>query len=224
MFSELLSILFPNCCPACGEAMVHGESMICTHCLSALPFTDFHKYANNPVEKLFWGKTNLKAGTALFYFNKGNRVQRLMHQLKYHGGYEVGVILGHMLGNRIKHSERFAQIDRVIPVPLHPKKLKLRGFNQSEAIAKGIAESAGIPLDITTLARNINTATQTKKSRFDRYKNVKGVFELKAFDSPCQHVLLVDDVVTTGSTLASCIDTVQSAKIDVSICVAACAE
>lgn len=206
--------------------MARGESIICTHCLSALPYTDFHTYSDNPVEKLFWGKAPLKSATSLFYFNKGNRVQRLMHQLKYHKDQEVGITLGRMLGNRIKDCDRFSGIDRVVPVPLHPKKLKKRGFNQSELIARGIAETTGIILDTTTLVRRVNTATQTRKSRFDRYENVKGVFELKNFKpSSCKHILLVDDVITTGSTLESCIVTWQkSAQVEVSLCVAACAE
>lgn len=226
MFRELLSIFFPNNCSACEQPMARGESVVCTACLTALPFTDYHTYPDNPVEKLFWGRAPLRAGTALFYFNKGNRVQRLMHQLKYHKDTEVGLTIGRMLGSKLKGNERFAGIDRVIPVPLHPKKLKKRGFNQSELIALGISEVCGIPLDTTTLVRAINNPTQTRKSRFDRYKNVQGAFELMNFkEHPCRHVLLVDDVVTTGSTLESCIVTFQkTGYAEVSLCVAACAE
>lgn len=226
MFGEILSVLFPNNCSACEQPLARGESVVCTACLTALPYTDYHSYADNPVEKLFWGRAPLKAGAALFYFNKGNRVQRLMHQLKYHKDTEVGLTIGRMIGARIKGNQRFSDIDRVVPVPLHPKKLKKRGFNQAELIARGISEESGIVLDTESLFRAVNNPTQTRKSRFDRYKNVAGVFQLKDFDSKkCRHVLLVDDVVTTGSTLESCIVAFQkTGHTEVSLCVAACAE
>ncbi len=223
---ELLAVFFPDQCAGCQQPMSHGESVICTSCLSALPYTDYHRFADNPVEKLFWGRAPIEAGAALFYFNKGNRVQRLMHQLKYHKDKEVGLTIGRMMGARIKNAERFAGIERVVPVPLHPKKQKVRGFNQSELIARGISEETGWALDTESLIRTINNPTQTKKSRLERHQNVKGVFTLNNFDRHrCQHVLIVDDVVTTGSTLESCIVAFQkTGYCDVSICVAACAE
>lgn len=226
MLRELVAVFFPNNCAACEQPMIAGESVVCTNCLTSLPYTDYHQYDNNPVEKLFWGRVSLQAGMALFYFNKGNRVQRLMHQLKYHKDLEVGLTLGRMLGSRIKDNPRFAEIDCVIPVPLHPKKLKKRGFNQSELIARGITEECGIPTDDKFLTRAINNPTQTKKSRFDRYKNVWGAFDVNnQSDNHYSHVLLVDDVVTTGSTIESCITTLNSNGLNrVSLGVAACAE
>lgn len=226
MFGEILSVLFPNNCSACEQPLARGETVVCTSCLTALPYTDYHVYPDNPVEKLFWGRAPLKAGTALFYFNKGNRVQRLMHQLKYYKDTDVGLTIGRMIGARIKGNTRFSDIDRVVPVPLHPKKLKKRGFNQAELIARGISEESGIVLDTESLFRAVNNPTQTRKSRFDRYRNVSGVFQLKNFDpKSCRHVLLVDDVVTTGSTLESCITAFQkTGYTEVSLCVAACAE
>lgn len=206
--------------------MTHGESVVCTSCLAALPYTDYHTYSHNPVEKLFWGRAALQAGTALFYFNKGNRVQRLMHQLKYHKDTEVGLTIGRMLGSRVMRSERFGKIDLVVPVPLHARKLKKRGFNQSELIARGISEESGIPMNTEVLYRAINNPTQTRKSRFDRFRNVSGAFQLRNYKPhSTQHILLVDDVVTTGATLESCITAFQkTGKTTVSLCVAACAE
>lgn len=206
--------------------MAYGESVICTHCLNALPYTDYHLYPENPIEKLFWGKTPLKAATSLFYFHKGNNVQRLMHELKYRKDKEVGLIMGRMLGVVLKNSERFGKIDRVVPVPLHPKKLRLRGYNQSELIARGIVEEIDATLDLTSLVRTVNTTTQTRKSRFDRHKNVQQVFAVGNYrPSRTEHILLVDDVVTTGATLASCAAAYKQVNnTEVSICVAACAE
>lgn len=226
MIQDLLSVFFPNLCAGCQQPMVSGETVVCTDCLIHLPFTDFHITPDNPVEKMFWGRTQLNAAMALMYFNKGNRVQRLLHQMKYHGNLDVGLTLGRMLGSRIKQSERFANINKVIPVPLHPKKQKTRGFNQSELIARGIAEETGIELSTTLLTRVLNNPTQTKKARFERYENVTGAFAIAQLpeDKPI-HVLLVDDVVTTGSTLESCINALNTTgKITVSLCVAACAE
>lgn len=226
MIQELMAVIFPNNCAACEHPMNYGESVICTHCLNALPYTDYHLYSENPIEKLFWGKTQLRAATALFYFHKGNRVQRLMHELKYRKDKEVGLLLGRMLGIVLTNSDRFGEIDRVVPVPLHPKKLRLRGYNQSELIARGIAEELGVVLDSSSLVRTVNTSTQTRKSRFDRHKNVQQVFGLNNYHpSRSEHVLLVDDVVTTGATLASCASVFRQAKsTEVSLCVAACAE
>jgi len=226
MFRELLSVFFPNNCAACEQPMTVGETVICTHCLTALPYTDYHQLSDNPVEKLFWGRAPLQAGMALLYFNKGNRVQRLMHQLKYHSDLEVGLTIGRMLGSRIRNNPRFDGLDCVMPVPLHPRKLKKRGFNQSELIARGISEESAIPLDTETLVRALNNPTQTRKTRFERFKNVSGAFELQNFNEKnYRHVLLVDDVVTTGSTIESCIIAFQkSTKASVSLCVAACAE
>lgn len=223
---ELLAVIFPNNCAACERPMAYGESVICTQCLNSLPYTDYHLYPENPVEKLFWGKTPLRAATSLFYFNKGNHVQRLMHELKYRKDEEVGLVMGRMLGVVLQNNQRFGSIDRVVPVPLHPKKLRLRGYNQSELIARGIAEEIGAILDSTTLVRTVNTTTQTRKSRFDRYKNVQQVFGLKDYrPSKPEHILLVDDVVTTGATLSSCAEAYKQVdNTEVSLCVAACAE
>lgn len=226
MFDALLSILFPNNCSACEQPMARGESVICTTCLAGLPYTDYDTAKQNAVEKMFWGRAPLEAGMALFYFNKGNRVQRLMHALKYQKDTEVGLTIGRLAGARLTNNPRFRNIDRVVPVPLHPKKHKRRGFNQSELIARGISEVTGIPLDTETLVREVNNPTQTRRSRYDRFRNVSGAFALKDFDPVTgRHILLVDDVVTTGSTLESCITAYQKAgKTTVSVCVAACAE
>jgi ComF family protein len=226
MLNELLSVFFPHLCAGCQQPLIKGENHICTDCVVNLPFTDHYRHEDNAVEKLFWGRARVNAAMSLLYFNKGNRVQRLLHQLKYKNNQEVGLMLGHLLGSKIKLSRRFIGVDVVIPVPLHPKKLKKRGYNQSEFIAKGIAEELGIPISTTMLTRSINNPTQTNKSRFERFENVTDVFTVMGTEEvKSKHVLLVDDVITTGSTLESCINILtKSGQFQVSVCVAACAE
>jgi ComF family protein len=164
----------------------------------------FHVDENNPVAKLFWGRTKVEFATAFFHFNKGSKYQGMMHKFKYHNCKEIGFVLGKYFGTSIKDSN-FNKIDIIIPVPLHKSKLKKRGYNQSEWIAKGMSESLSKPIDSNTLIRKIATETQTRKSRFERWKNVDNIFGIQNADHiKGKHILLVDDVVTTGSTLEAC--------------------
>jgi ComF family protein len=175
-------------------------------CLNSLPKTDFHLNKENPVAEIFWGKVQIHAATAYYYFNKGSKVQYLIHQLKYKGRREIGIFIGEQMGNELKQSEFFKNIDLIIPVPLHPKKERKRGYNQSEMFGLGLAKSLKIPLSSQFLVRKEFTDTQTKKSRSDRWKNVENVFAIKNQESLAgKHILLVDDVITTGSTLEACI-------------------
>lgn len=202
---DLINLLFPALCNGCGKLLYHGEKDICAQCLYDLPLTDFHKFEDNPVAKQFWGRLPLHAATAMLYFKKGTKVQNLMHSLKYKNQTQVGVKLGQLMGNRLKLAETYQDIDWVIPVPLHQKKLKLRGYNQSEYIAKGLANELGVQMDIKSLFRNKATESQTKKARYHRYENMQDVFGVKEInDLADKHVLLVDDVITTGATLEAC--------------------
>ena len=160
----------------------------------------------NPVEKQFWGKVPVHSATALYYFSKGGRVQHLIHRLKYHGEKEVGFFTGSILGTELRKSGRFNSVNVVIPVPLHASKRKIRGFNQAEFFADGLADSMGIPMLPDYLVREKATSTQTHKTRFERFINVDRIFKINDQNSlqSC-HFLLVDDVVTTGSTLSSCV-------------------
>ncbi len=203
--SELINLFFPEVCAACNNGLFHGERVLCTHCLFHLPRTGFHNLVGNPVEKQFWGKVPILAASALLYFHKGQRVQHLVHRLKYHGEREVGTLAGEMIGNSIRESERFASIEAVIPVPLHAGKLLTRGFNQSEQIAIGISEVLRVPILVDCLSRIKATSTQTHKNRYQRFENVHRVFDMhEKYASKPMHFLLTDDVITTGSTLASC--------------------
>lgn len=203
--ADFFQLFYPNICAACGEKLLNQEKVICTRCLVDLPRTNFHLEHDNPVSQLFWGRVNVQNATALFRFQKGSRFQDLLHLLKYNGRQDVGEELGRQLGFELKKSEIFNRVNVVIPVPLHPKREKKRGYNQAECIAKGIAESMGIEIQSRNLVRNVETQTQTKKSRIERWKNVDSIFEIKQPEKlNNMHILLVDDVVTTGATLEAC--------------------
>lgn len=181
-------------------------------CMAALPETSFELHSNNPVEKLFWGQLPLRAATAQFYFTKESLMQHLMHQFKYKGNKELGLQLGRILGEHLKLSNRF-KADVMVPLPLFPIKEKRRGYNQSTLLCRGIQEVIDIPILEKVILRPQQTETQTKKGRIERWKNMEGKF-LLADSAPLQdkHILLVDDVVTTGATLIACGQEILKAK------------
>ena len=201
--SDFFHLLFPEHCNACGVQLVHGEKKICIRCLYDLPYTDFHLFADNPVAKLFWGRIPLQSAMALLYFRKGSKVQDLIHDIKYKGNQELGFLLGCMIGERILQGSQKTGL--IVPVPLHRSKERKRGYNQSKCIADGIAKVLQLPVNTKLLTRKINTGTQTKRNRYNRFENMEFVFGISS--SPQlkhQSVLLVDDVITTGATLESC--------------------
>ena len=208
LIPDLINLFFPEVCAACNNALFKGESIVCTQCLFHLPKTNFHLQPSNQVEKQFWGKVPIQGATALYYFNKGARVQHLIHRLKYKGEKKVGVLVGNILGEALKDSDIFKSISTIVPVPLHVSKLRIRGFNQSDFFGAGISEAMGVPSVPDLLVRNTNTSTQTKKSRFSRFENVNKVFSVNPkYGTTPHHFLLVDDVITTGSTMVSCAET-----------------
>jgi ComF family protein len=197
-YSELF---FPYLCVTCSRKLFADEKYICLNCRQDLPRTNFHNNPGNKVAQLFWGRVELEYATAWLFFRKGSHYQRLVHCLKYKGMKELGYEMGFQFGNEIRESV-FKEIDIVMPVPLHAKKEKKRGYNQSEWVARGISGALGKPLSTDNLTRSKFTPTQTRKNRFERWQNVDGIFEvLRPADINSKHILLVDDVVTTGSTL-----------------------
>ncbi|WP_259068453.1 ComF family protein [Mucilaginibacter sp. X4EP1] len=203
--SDFVSLLFPELCAACRESLLANEHLICTACIYNLPYTNFHLQADNIVARQFWGKIPLEAAYALFYFNKGGKIQNLMHQFKYKGVKQIGNLLGSLAGEQLVKNDIFSNVDFIIPVPLHKKRLQQRGYNQSACFAEGLAEKLNALAEIDNLVRSKATETQTHKSRFERFENMLEVFSVKAPGKLInKHVLLVDDVVTTGSTLEAC--------------------
>jgi ComF family protein len=213
VIDDFISLLFPRICAACGNSLLKQEEIICISCEFHLPRTNFHLSPDNPVSRLFWGKIPLESAAAYLYFNKGSNVQRLIHQLKYKGRKDIGIKLGRQYGQDLKVSPFFQKIQLIIPVPLHTRRLKKRGYNQSEQFAIGLGETMKIPVDPNAICRKKETETQTNKSRFKRWQNVAEVFEIKNSNSlEMKHILLVDDVITTGATLESCILTLASIR------------
>jgi len=205
IFDDLFSLFFPNLCLGCGQPLIRGEETICSICHFHLPKTYFHNDGDNALNRAFWGRVNVEAVAAFVYFQKGSTVQHLLHQLKYKGKYEIGVRLGRWYGQDLRYADVFKNVDLIIPVPLHPAKQSKRGYNQSRMFAEGLAAEMKAKLEDRCLYRKVNSKTQTRKSRYNRWENVENIFAVKNPERIREkHVLLVDDVITTGATLEAC--------------------
>jgi ComF family protein len=205
IFDNVLELFYPQLCITCGERLISQEKYICMKCWFDLPVSRFEKENENKVAQLFWGRVQIEHATSYFQYRKGSRYQKLIHFVKYKGLKELGQETGRRFGVVLAETENFTQIDKIVPVPLHPKKQKIRGFNQSEWIARGISEGLNKPMLENNLYRKTFTSTQTRKNRFERWQNVEGIFGVKNSEEfENQHLLIVDDVVTTGSTLEAC--------------------
>lgn len=207
---DLFHLFYPRICSACNSLLYKHEDVICTKCLYELPKTNFNLGKDNIVAQIFWGRFPLESAGAYYFFKKGSKVQHLLHQFKYKNSPEIGVRIGQLYGLDLKKSGCPIP-DVIIPIPLHPKKEVIRGYNQSERFAEGLSQSLNIPVDTTNFIRNTFTETQTKKSRFDRWNNVKDIFIcVNPEDFRNKHILLVDDVITTGSTIESSVQKLLS--------------
>lgn len=226
MAGDLLSLLFPSLCSGCSNHLNQGESGICSSCLYRLPYTDHYLHKDNRVAKHFWGKVPFHAAMALLRYKKGSRVQRIIYNLKYGGRSDVGVKLGMMMAERLLISDFYRDAELIIPVPLHKSKERKRGYNQSAFIAEGLSAVLDIPVNKTALIRNIATESQTLKGRYSRYENMQCAFSVvKPGELRGKHILIVDDVITTGATITACAIELQRCGIrKLSIAVAACAE
>ena len=222
---HLINLFYPRVCVACGETLLKNEDTVCLKCRNLLPRTGYENNPDNPLAQMFYGRASFHAVTACFFFAKSGKVQHIIHQLKYKGNKEAGLFLGQQLGESLKEAPLFQGIDYLIPVPLHPKREKQRGYNQSLMICRGINEVTGIPIGDKYLIRGVYTETQTHKSADDRFKNVKDIFELRHADElQGKHLLIIDDVLTTGATLESCAHALEAIPgITLSAATAACA-
>ncbi|HEY1872169.1 MAG TPA: phosphoribosyltransferase family protein [Chitinophagaceae bacterium] len=202
---DFLHLFFPHICMGCNTDVLNAEDELCAECLNNLPDTGFLYTYANPVEKIFYGRLSIEKAGSAFYFNKDSVIQNIIIQLKYKSNQKAGIFLGRLLGQRILKSGRFDDVDLIIPLPLNDRKLLKRGYNQSEVIAKGVASVWHKPVVASTIERIFFTETQTHKDRIARWQTMEGVFSVTQ-PSLLQdkHILLVDDVITTGATLEAC--------------------
>ncbi len=205
ILTDFISLFFPRYCLGCSESLVKGEDILCTMCLLELPKTDYHLQQGNPIEQKLFGRIPIQHAWAFLKFKKRGTVQHLLHQLKYNNHPEIGVVLGKVFGKALSDSGFTGAFDLIVPVPLHQSRLLKRGYNQSAKFAEGLSSLLKIPWDESISIRRERTSTQTKKSRMQRWENVKDVFTVSQNSKISgKRILLVDDVITTGATLEAC--------------------
>jgi ComF family protein len=197
----------------CGSDLLPNHELLCLRCINDLPHTEFEKYPNNPIERIFIGRLPIAAATSGFYFSKGELVQNLIHDLKYKGNKDAGIYLSEMMGNSMVSTGRFKNIDYLIPLPLFAEKEYKRGFNQADIVCNGLSNMMNIPVLTKNVVRIRFTETQTKKHRTERWHNVFDSFKVTN-ESVLEnkHILLVDDVITTGATLDACAQVINQIK------------
>lgn len=217
--SSLSHLFSPRQCVVCGRVLQEGEEALCLRCNMNMPRTGYHLREDNPVERMFWGRFPVVRATSYFFYRKGSDFRHVLHRLKYGGRKDVGEVMGCFMAAELTVSGFFQGVDVLVPVPLHPRKQRMRGYNQSECIARGVMVVTGIPVDASAVVRERHTETQTRKSMFERWENVSGIFAVRHPERLAgKHVLLVDDVLTTGSTTTACADallTVEGVRLSV---------
>ena len=209
--NNIKSLFFPEICLSCNNFLITGEKTICTSCRHHLPLTNFHEMKDNPARKIFYGRVQIESASAFLWFEKNSMVQQLIHALKYNGHQEIGTMLGEWYGSELSEITSYSKIDLVIPVPLHPKKMRKRKYNQVSGFGRSIANKLGATYVENILLQSKNTDSQTKKKRVDRWFDKKDSYTIKkGADFENQHIVLVDDILTTGATLEACIKTLQN--------------
>lgn len=213
------ALFFPRLCLACGTPLISGVDKLCVACNINLPRTGFQHLKDNEADKLFWGKVHIERVVPFFYYRKGSDLSKVMHKLKYESRKDVGIFMGRMVMSELQGSSFIHDIDCIVPLPLHPKREKYRGYNQSEMIALGVSQITGLPVYADGVVRSRETESQTRKSVYERWTNVEGVFILKKPELfSGKHILLIDDVLTTGATCAACASsllTVEGVRVSI---------
>lgn len=213
ILKDLLYLFYPKLCAVCELKLVDNETTICTLCRHDLPLTNFTNFRENKVTKTFYGRTLIHKGYALLFYRKKGSTRKLIQELKYRNNEEIGVFFGNWLGELLSENKEFESVDYIVPVPLHPKKFKERGYNQVTKFGEQLSHHLNKPLIEGKLKRISATKTQTLKARFERFNNNDTKFQLE--DSSFfnnKHILLIDDVITTGATLEACANEFQNAE------------
>lgn len=222
--SDFTQLFYPRLCVCCDNVLARGEDLICLDCRTRLSYTHRHEEEGNSFEQRFYGRVKVEMATTFLYFEKGNMTQKLLHGIKYRGFSQLGEALGYQFGTELRGG-RWEDIDLLVPVPLHPDKLKVRGYNQAECIARGIGQSLGKPVVTDVLYRKTANTTQTKKTVEERRENVKDIFATRNLDKvESRHIAIIDDVLTTGATLEACAKAFSGVNVKISMMALASAE
>lgn len=219
LLASLVHLFYPHVCETCGRGLTRSEHILCVRCQHKLPVTNFQLYADNPLEKVFWGRVNIRHAMAAYHYTQASMIQQLIHQFKYRDRQDIAIYLGRQAGHLLLQSTWLNEIDCIVPVPLHKAKARRRGYNQAALLANGLAGITGKPVLSGALRRTAYTSSQTQKSRISRWENVSGLFAVNEPEAlRGRHVLLLDDVVTTGATTEACCHALLEAGAIVSIC------
>lgn len=206
LWTKLLDIIAPRTCAQCGARLAPTEEGVCLGCLLELPRTEHWRQPyDNPVAHLFWGRLDIEKAAAYFHYVSGSEAARIIHAMKYYGRYDLGETLGRVAAREFAAEGFFRDIDIIVPVPLARNRRRHRGYNQSEEIARGVAQTTGLPMETKAIKRKKYRKSQTSLSRLERLENVEGIFTLASAERlEGKHVLIIDDVVTTGATIIAC--------------------
>lgn len=212
LFTDLLSLFAPRSCAGCGKPVPHGVKFLCPECSWEMPTTGYCSTHDNPVLRKLADLFHFEEAAALFFYSPHSRYSAIIHQMKYHGRWKYSLLLGNMLGNELAAGGLYDTVDMIVPIPLHVRRKLKRGYNQTEYIARGISERLGKRVATECIGRSRHNPSQTKSGRAGRWENVENIFEVRRAELlEGKHILLVDDVLTTGATLVSCAETIREA-------------
>lgn len=218
---DLLLLFLPPRCPVCGAVLGEGERTICNTCRWEAPLTGFTAKISNPVVEKFWGIVPIEQGCSFLYFVSDSGWRKLVHDFKYKGMWRIAFEMGQWFGGELSRGGLYDSVDIVIPIPLHPMKTMQRGYNQSEYIARGIADTMSVDIDSRSVIRRVNTLSQALRPHRERWKNVENIFSVRTPEKLAgKHILLVDDVFTTGATITSCAEAIYQSVPNVRISIA----
>lgn len=221
MLSDIRDLFFPPACPVCGRIMDEGAGFICISCQWDIPLTGYENMPDNPVARRFWGLLPLENATAFVWFVHESGYRNLVHNFKYSGGWMLARDMGRWFGRVLSETDAYADADVIVPVPLHTRKILKRGYNQSDYIAEGMSQSMNVPVERHAVVRRVNNRSQTGKPKDERWENVRDIFAVRCPERVAgKHILLVDDVLTTGATIGSCAEAVFAAVPDCRISIA----
>lgn len=214
-FRDIASLFLPDTCPVCGGEMPEGASVVCTSCRWNAPATNYWQQVDNPVARKFWGVLPVVNASSFLFFVRGSGFRALVHDFKYRGRWRQAQDMGEWFGGELSRCGLYSDVDVVVPVPLHARKRLSRGYNQSEYIARGIASALDVPVDAASVRRHSHNAPQALKDHHERWDNVKDIFSVRnAARLAGRHILIVDDVLTTGATITSCAEAIIAAVPD----------